>query len=186
MMARLRQATRLTQETRRAHLGKAAAGLGMGLSAACGAAPGASVSSVVPFGAFIVLDDLYIEGLVHVSELGTEDFLDNEALHELRGERTGLRYRLGDRLTVQVARVDLEARRIDFRLVKADTRKSLLAANVPEPKERERKRGESVEERRARQAKVERRQVRRGQLHKIGGKGVRGRDSKVRATKRGR
>ncbi len=50
-----------------------------------------------------------------------------------------------------------------------------------EPKERERKRGETVEERRARQAKVERRQVRRGQLHKIGGKGVRGRDSKVRA-----
>ncbi len=145
-----------------------------------------TVSSVVPFGAFIVLDDLYIEGLVHVSELGTEYFLYNEALHELRGERTGLRYRLGDRLTVQVARVDLEARRIDFRLVKADTRKSLLAASAPESKERERKRGETVEERRARQAKVERRQVRRGQLHKIGGKGVRGRDSKVRATKRGR
>jgi ribonuclease R len=145
-----------------------------------------TVSSVVPFGAFIVLDDLYIEGLVHVSELGTEYFLYNEALHELRGERTGLCYRLGDRLTVQVARVDLEARRIDFRLVKADTRKSLLAASAPESKERERKRGETVEERRARQAKVERRQVRRGQLHKIGGKGVRGRDSKVRATKRGR
>ncbi|MGZ8993738.1 MAG: ribonuclease R [Burkholderiaceae bacterium] len=145
-----------------------------------------TVSSVVPFGAFIVLDDLYIEGLVHVSELGTEYFLYNEALHELRGERTGLRYRLGDRLTVQVARVDLEARRIDFRLVKADTRKSLLAAGAVEPKERERKRGETVEERRARQAKVERRQTRRGQLHKIGGKGVRGRDSKVRATKRGR
>jgi ribonuclease R len=121
-----------------------------------------------------------------VSELGTEYFLYNEALHELRGERTGLRYRLGDRLTVQVARVDLEARRIDFRLVKADTRKSLLAASAPEPKGRVRKRGETVEERRARQAKVERRQVRRGQLHKIGGKGVRGRDSKVRAAKRGR
>ena len=145
-----------------------------------------TVSSVVPFGAFIVLDDLYIEGLVHVSELGTEYFLYNEALHELRGERTGLRYRLGDRLTVQVARVDLEARRIDFRLVKADTRKSLLAANAPETKEKDRKRGESVEERRARQAKVERRQTRRGQLHKIGKKGVRGRDSKVRAAKRGR
>ena len=145
-----------------------------------------TVSSVVPFGAFIVLDDLYIEGLVHVSELGTEYFLYNEALHELRGERTGLRYRLGDRLTVQVARVDLEARRIDFRLVKSDTRKSLLAASAVEPKDRERKRGETVEERRARQAKVERRQTRRGQLHKIGGKGVRGRDSKVRATKRGR
>ncbi len=145
-----------------------------------------TVSSVVPFGAFIVLDDLYVEGLVHVSELGTEYFLYNEALHELRGERTGLRYRLGDRLTVQVARVDLEARRIDFRLVKADTRKALLAAGSPEPKDKERKRGESVEERRTRQMKAEHRQSRRGQLHKIGQKGVRGRDSKVRAAKRGR
>ncbi len=145
-----------------------------------------TVSSVVPFGVFVVLDDLYVEGLVHVSELGSEYFLFNEALHELRGERTGLRYRLGDRVTVQVARVDLEARRIEFRLVRGDTRKAILAAHAPEPKERERKRGESVEERRERHAKVDaRRQARRGQLHKIGKKGVGGaRDLKAR--KRGR
>ncbi|MGH6610571.1 MAG: ribonuclease R, partial [Burkholderiaceae bacterium] len=147
-----------------------------------------TVSSVVPFGAFIVLDDLYVEGLVHVSELGTEYFLYNEALHELRGERTGIRYRLGDRLMVQVARVDLEARRIDFRLVKGDTRKALLSAGTQETKDKDRKRGETVEERRARHAKVERRQARRGQLYKIGKKGVggRGRDSKVKALKRER
>jgi ribonuclease R len=78
-----------------------------------------SISAVVPFGVFVILDDLYVEGLVHVSELGSEYFHFNETLHELRGERTGLRFRLGDRLTVQVARVDLEARRIDFRLVRA-------------------------------------------------------------------
>jgi ribonuclease R len=78
-----------------------------------------SISAVVPFGVFVILDDLYVEGLVHVSELGSEYFHFNEALHELRGERTGLRFRLADRLTVQVARVDLEARRIDFRLVRA-------------------------------------------------------------------
>jgi len=113
-----------------------------------------TVSSVVPFGVFVVLDDLYVEGLVHVSELGSEYFLFNEALHELRGERTGLRYRLGDRLNVQVARVDLEARRIEFRLVRGDTRKAILAAGSGEPKERERPRGESVEERRARRAVV--------------------------------
>ena len=129
-----------------------------------------TVSSVAPFGVFIVLDDLYVEGLVHVSELGSEYFLFNEALHELRGERTGLRYRLGDRLTVQVARVDLEARRIEFRMVKGDTRKALLAGPA-EPREKEKKRGESVEERRDRQAKIaQRREVRRGQLHKIGKK----------------
>jgi ribonuclease R len=145
-----------------------------------------TVSSVVPFGVFVVLDDLYVEGLVHVSELGSEYFLYNEALHELRGERTGLRYRLGDRVTVQVSRVDLEARRIEFQPVRGDTRKALLAAHAPEPKEGERKRGESVEQRRERQARIEaRRQARRGQLHKIGKKGAGGaRDGKAR--KRGR
>ena len=148
-----------------------------------------TVSSVVPFGIFIVLDDLFVEGLVHVSELGSEYFLFNEALHELRGERTGLRYRLGDRLTVQVARVDLEARRIEFRMVRGDTRKALLAANVAEPRDKERRRGESVEERRDRQAKIaQRREGRRGQLHKIGRKGEDkgGRRAKLSGRKRER
>jgi ribonuclease R len=144
-----------------------------------------TVSAVVPFGIFVVLDDLFVEGLVHVSELGSEYFLFNEALHELRGERTGLRYRLGDRLTVQVARVDLEARRIEFRMVKGDTRKALLAG-TPEPREKERKRGETVEERRDRQAKIaQRREGRRGQLHKIGKKGPKtARQVKVRKRER--
>ena len=66
---------------------------------------------------FVTLNDLYVEGLVHVSELGGEYFQYNETTHELRGERTGRRFRLTDELDVQVSRVDLEARRIDFRLV---------------------------------------------------------------------
>ena len=53
----------------------------------------------------------------HVSELGGEYFQFNEAAHELRGERTGRRFRLTDELAVQVSRVDLEARRIEFRMV---------------------------------------------------------------------
>ena len=65
----------------------------------------------------MTLDTLHVEGMVHVSELGTEYFQFNESLHELRGERTGMRYRLTDSVQVQVARVDLEARRIEFRLV---------------------------------------------------------------------
>jgi ribonuclease R len=113
-----------------------------------------TVSSVVAFGLFVVLDDLFVEGLVHVSELGSEYFQFNEPLHELRGERTGLRYRLGDRVTVQVARVDLEARRIDFRLVRDSERRALLAA-APAPAKATRRRGESVEERRARRAAAE-------------------------------
>ncbi len=79
------------------------------------------VTGVASFGIFVTLDTLHVEGMVHVSELGTEYFQFNEALHELRGERTGMRYRLTDAVQVQVARVDLEARRIEFRLVAGTT-----------------------------------------------------------------
>jgi ribonuclease R len=116
-----------------------------------------TVSAVVPFGLFVVLDDLFVEGLVHVSELGSEYFTFNEALHELRGERTGLRYRLADRLTVQVARVDLEARRIEFRMVRDGERRP-AAAEAPPRKDK--RKGESVEERRARVARVQARKGR--------------------------
>jgi ribonuclease R len=75
------------------------------------------ITGVASFGIFVTLDTLHVEGMVHVSELGTEYFQFNDAMHELRGERTGMRYRLTDSLQVQVARVDLEARRIEFRLV---------------------------------------------------------------------
>ena len=75
------------------------------------------ITGVASFGTFVTLDSLHVEGMVHVSELGTEYFQFNEAMHELRGERTGMRYRLTDSVQVQVARVDLEARRIEFRLV---------------------------------------------------------------------
>jgi ribonuclease R len=76
------------------------------------------VTGVTSFGLFITLDNLYVEGLVHISELGSEYFQYNESMHELRGERTGKRYRLTDEVHVQITRVDLEARRIDFALVK--------------------------------------------------------------------
>src|SRR3546814_13223051 len=71
--------------------------------------------------------------MVHVSELGSDYFQYNEAMNELRGERTGIRYRLTDAVQVQVARVDLEARRIEFRLVKGTGFKALKASIEPEP-----------------------------------------------------
>lgn len=92
------------------------------------------VTGVATFGIFITLDTLFVEGMVHVSELGSDYFQYNEAMHELRGERTGIRYRLTDAVQVQVARVDLEARRIEFRLVKGTTFKELNKA-ISEPKD---------------------------------------------------
>ena len=75
-----------------------------------------SVSGVTAFGAFVALDEVYVEGLLHVSELGTDYFHFDAAKHQLMGERTKKRYRLGDRVKVKVVRVDLDTSRIDFAL----------------------------------------------------------------------
>ena len=75
------------------------------------------VSSVTSFGLFVTLDAMYVEGLIHITELGGEYYRFDEARQELRGERTGIRYALGTRVRVQVSRVDLDGRRIDFRLI---------------------------------------------------------------------
>ncbi|SNX28473.1 RNAse R [Polynucleobacter meluiroseus] len=78
-----------------------------------------AVTSVASFGLFIQLENLFVEGMVHVTELGGDYFQYDEARQELRGERTGIRYRLGDRVHVLVSRVDLDARKIEFSLVKS-------------------------------------------------------------------
>ncbi|MFG6433245.1 ribonuclease R [Roseateles sp. LYH14W] len=77
-----------------------------------------TVSAVTSFGLFVQLDALYVEGLVHITELGGEYFKFDDVRQELRGERTGIRYATGARVQVQVSRVDLDGRRIDFRLVR--------------------------------------------------------------------
>ena len=59
-----------------------------------------TVSGVTAFGIFVQLDDIYIEGMVHVSELGSDYFEYDEVRNELRGGRSGQRYRLTDRVTV--------------------------------------------------------------------------------------
>lgn len=76
-----------------------------------------TVAGVTSFGLFVALDGVYVEGLLHVTELGNDYFHYDKAHHEMAGERTGVRYRLGDRLTIKVVRVDLETTKIDFTLV---------------------------------------------------------------------
>jgi ribonuclease R len=78
---------------------------------------GGVVSSVTSFGVFVTLEAMYVEGLVHITELGGDYYRFDEAHQELRGERTGMRYSIGTRVQVQVSRVDLDGRRIDFRLI---------------------------------------------------------------------
>ena len=79
---------------------------------------GGVVTSATSFGLFVTLDAMYVEGLVHITELGGEYFRFDEARQELRGERSGMRYAIGTRVRIQVSRVDLDGRKIDFRLVR--------------------------------------------------------------------
>ncbi len=72
------------------------------------------ISSVTNFGLFIRLDDLQIDGLIHVTNLGDEYFQHDAAKHTLIGEHTHKVYRLGDKVTVQVASVSLDDRRINL------------------------------------------------------------------------
>jgi len=76
-----------------------------------------SISAVTAFGIFVALDDIYVEGLVHVSELGEDYYRYDAARHQLLGERSAQRFRLADRVRVKLVRVDLDTSRIDFRLV---------------------------------------------------------------------
>ncbi len=91
------------------------------------------ISAVTSFGFFVELADIYVEGLVHISNLAQDYFHFDATSHQLRGERTGINYRLGDSVKVRVARVDLDEKKIDFELAKKQ------AAMDTKPKKRRRK-----------------------------------------------
>jgi ribonuclease R len=75
-----------------------------------------TISGVTSFGIFVTLDDLNIDGLVHVTELGRDYFHFDPARHAMIGERSGRSFQLAGRVRVKVARVDLETTKIDFTL----------------------------------------------------------------------
>ncbi len=74
------------------------------------------ITGVAPFGLFVELTEHYVEGLVHVSTMADDYYRYSEQSHTLVGENTRKKYRLGDKVSVQVVRVDLEQRRIDLGL----------------------------------------------------------------------
>ena len=76
-----------------------------------------TVSGVTAFGAFVLLDEVFVDGLLHVNSLDDDYYEFRESEYALVGSRKGRRLRLGDRLRIQVARVDREERKVDFRLV---------------------------------------------------------------------
>tara|TARA_R110002110_G_scaffold400317_1_gene616620 strand:+ start:36013 stop:38277 length:2265 start_codon:yes stop_codon:yes gene_type:complete len=75
------------------------------------------VSGVTAFGLFIELKDIYIEGLIHVSQLGHEYFHYDPVKHLMIGEHSRQTYQLGQEVKVKVVRVDMEDKKIDFELL---------------------------------------------------------------------
>jgi ribonuclease R len=75
------------------------------------------ISAVTSFGFFVELNDIYVEGLVHISSLGQDYFHFDPLSHQLKGEHSNTRYRLGDTVKVKVGRVDLDEKKMDFTLV---------------------------------------------------------------------
>ena len=90
------------------------------------------ISAVTSFGFFVELAEIYVEGLVHISNLAQDYFHFDATSHQLRGERTGINYRLGDSVKVRVARVDLDEKKIDFELAQKQVARD-------KPKKRRRK-----------------------------------------------
>lgn len=78
------------------------------------------ISSVTSFGLFVELDDIYVEGLVHITSLKSDYYKFDAVHHRLIGERSGKHYQLGDAIRVRVARVDLDEKKIDFEPVGED------------------------------------------------------------------
>ena len=102
------------------------------------------ITGVAAFGLFIELVEHFVEGLVHVSTMADDYYRFVERAHMLRGENTQKVYRLGDKVRVQVIRVDLERRQIDLGLVEileavrreAQRRTTRRPSKGPSPKRR--------------------------------------------------
>ena len=75
------------------------------------------VSSITNFGLFVRLNEVYVEGLIHVTELGRDYFHYDNTRQQMVGERSGKRFSIGDPVEIEVANVDIDLRRIDFSLI---------------------------------------------------------------------
>lgn len=87
------------------------------------------VTGVAPFALFVTLNDYYVEGSIHVAELGQDYFVYDEKLNQLKGSYSGKVFKLGTRVKVKLMRCDLEARRIEFILLEEERTKPVKKAS---------------------------------------------------------
>ncbi len=98
------------------------------------------ISAVTSFGFFVELADIYVEGLVHISNLGQDYYHFDPTSHQLKGERSGTNFRLGDGVKIRVVRVDLDEKKMDFELIqKGDAATKELASDKPKKRRRKKK-----------------------------------------------
>ena len=76
-----------------------------------------TISAVAEFGLFVTLKDLYVDGMIHVSQLGDDYFVYDQPSQSLIGQARGQSFSLGDEVKIKVAAVNLEDRKIDFELL---------------------------------------------------------------------
>jgi ribonuclease R len=100
------------------------------------------VTGVQAFGLFVELEEIYVQGLVHVSSMSDDYYQFDEKRHQLQGENTQQVYRLGDKVQVQLARADLERRQLDFALVDVLQRAARTERTARTARAAPRKRGE--------------------------------------------
>jgi len=93
-----------------------------------------TINAVTSFGLFVELEDVYVEGLVHISALPGDYYHFDAAKHCLQGERSGKSFRLGDTIEVQVVRVDLDEKKIDFELADAPPKPKSKPKGKPKSK----------------------------------------------------
>ncbi|MDO4877851.1 MAG: ribonuclease R [Neisseria sp.] len=117
------------------------------------------ICSLANFGLFVELDDIYIEGFVHISELGEDYFNYRPEVMRIEGERSGVRFAMGDRVTVMVARADLDTSKIDLRLIsggsKGRGRKKAAAVQQQKPAPAQETQGKAGKKKKAAKPKSE-------------------------------
>ncbi len=112
-----------------------------------------TITSVTSFGLFIELKDIYVEGLVHITNLPKDYYKFEPVTHRLFGERTGQVFQLGDAVTINVASVNMDDRKIDFELISHDEDRELApvvsidsARDKKKQKKKDKKRSHKPEE----------------------------------------
>lgn len=92
-----------------------------------------NISGMTGFGLFVTLDGIYIDGMIHISDLGEDYFNYRPEIMAIEGERSGICFHLGDKVTVKVVRADLDTSKIDLILVAGGTVKKRKRTTAKPP-----------------------------------------------------